>query len=91
MELTAVKEQDHRHFRFAEQQAISLEAGLVIVHQQEPKEVLGEVCRYNDTENYLVWVCYEAKSRLSGVKSLIVFRALESVLVDTWATCKECF
>ena len=87
MELTREREQDHRHFRFAEQEALSLKSGLVVVHQGENKEIIAEVCRYNDTESLLVWVCYETKSRSSEVKSLVVFRALESVLVDTWASC----
>lgn len=91
MELTREREQDHKHFRFAEQEAVSLKSGVVVVHQGENKEILAEITRYLDNESYLVWVCYEVKSRATENKHLVVFRALESVLVDTWASCKgEC-
>jgi hypothetical protein len=91
MELTKEREQDHAHFRFIEEQAIRLKTGAVVVHQGEQKEILAEITRYLDKSNYVVWVCFEAKSRATEQKQLVVFRAFESVVVDTWATCKgEC-
>ena len=80
----------HRHFRFIEKMAINLDRGSVFMSNGSALTMLDQLFSYYDNQNAIVWITLLAENTSTKERTLITKRAVESFLVDTWITCKEC-
>ena len=90
MVITREKEPGHDHLRFREVPAHALERDQVFMSNGRALKVISEITRYLDQKDIIVWLCLFVENTQTEARELFTMLATNAVLVDTWATCKEC-
>lgn len=90
MVITREKEQEHKHLRYKEVPALALEPEQVFMSNGSALRVVGQVNRFVDEKNIIVWLCLFVENTSNEARSLFTTLATSAVLLDTYATCKEC-